>query len=276
MANFDKAIKLNPKNRDLFLEKAYMLEKNNKFVDASITYSKWLSSNKDDGEFYYKRAMAYRKINRKIDAEKDLKKAQSLGVNIDEADVVEDSSVMEQLKSSATHVVEQPVQKTDEKPEPKEDNTNPLESEKYLNRGNINFKNLKYPEAIEDLTKAIQLNLKDIRCYLLRAEVYEKMNKFQEAMQDLTKVTELSPNSILAYVRMGNIFKQQNDFAKGEFYYKKAMEINPRNANSYFGYAQLCENNGKKELAIANYQQAAKFDIKLSKECNIKIAELKA
>ena len=75
---------------------------------------------------------------------------------------------------------------------------------------------------------------------------------------------------------MGDIYREQSDFDKGEYYYKKAIEINSRNANAYYGYAKLCEACGRKELAIDNYQKAAGLDIKLSKECNMKVLQLKS
>ena len=37
----------------------------------------------------------------------------------------------------------------------------------------------------------------------------------------------------------------------------------------------LCEQNGKKDMAIQNYQEASKIDIKLSKECCARIKKLK-
>ena len=38
----------------------------------------------------------------------------------------------------------------------------------------------------------------------------------------------------------------------------------------------LCEQNGKKDMAIQNYQKASKIDIKLSKECGARIKKLKS
>ena len=146
----------------------------------------------------------------------------------------------------------------------------------HLNRGNINFQKHKYKEALEDLTKAIAYNPKDVQGYLLRAEIYVEIRDFQAAMQDFLKVVEISPKAIFAYVKLGDIYREQFNFDRGEYYYKKAIEINPRNANAYYGYAKLCEDNGKKELAIDNYKKAASLDIKLSKECNMKVLQLKS
>jgi tetratricopeptide (TPR) repeat protein len=49
----------------------------------------------------------------------------------------------------------------------------------------------RYPQAIDDITKAISFNAKDWRLYNLRASAFEKSGKYQQAIDDYTKATTL-------------------------------------------------------------------------------------
>lgn len=49
--------------------------------------------------------------------------------------------------------------------------------------------------AIEDCTKAINLNSNYLRAYLRRAMLYEEMDKLDEALEDYKKILELDPKN---------------------------------------------------------------------------------
>ena len=111
---------------------------------------------------------------------------------------------------------------------------------------------------------------------MLRAKIYIQIRKEDIAIKDLLKAIELSPQSVLPYIEIADIYRLKNNFDESESYYQKAIKINSKNATAYFEYAMLCEQNGKKDMAIQNYQEASKFDIKLSKECGVRIKKLKS
>ena len=47
--------------------------------------------------------------------------------------------------------------------------------------------------AIEDCTKALELNPGYLKCLLRRAELYEKTDKLDEALGDYQKILEMDP-----------------------------------------------------------------------------------
>jgi len=145
----------------------------------------------------------------------------------------------------------------------------------FFNRGNIELKKQNYSEAIENFSKAIELNSKDIQGYMLRAEAYLQIKEYELSIDDLFQVLKISPKSSVASCKIADIYKQQNNFDQAQYYYKNAIEFNPRNPFAYFGYAQLCEIHNKKDLALENYKKTSEIDVKLSKECNLKISQLK-
>lgn len=54
------------------------------------------------------------------------------------------------------------------------------------------FQGLK-KEAIEDCTKAVELNPNYVKAYIRRAKLYEENDKLDEALEDYKKILELDP-----------------------------------------------------------------------------------
>ena len=51
----------------------------------------------------------------------------------------------------------------------------------------------KNEEAIQDSTRALELNPNYLKALLRRAELYEKIDKLDEALADYTKAVEMDP-----------------------------------------------------------------------------------
>lgn len=49
-------------------------------------------------------------------------------------------------------------------------------------------------EAIDDCTKAVELNPNYVKAYIRRAKLYEDTDKLDEALEDYKKILELDPN----------------------------------------------------------------------------------
>jgi len=59
--------------------------------------------------------------------------------------------------------------------------------------------------AVEDCTKAIQLNPTFRGAYMNRASTYFKMGEFEKAVEDRRRVIELDPRNPENYIQMGSI-----------------------------------------------------------------------
>ena len=298
-------MKLNSKNKDLLLEKIDILEKNNKKEDAISDYSKLIQLDGKDGLLFYKRGLLYQQLGKKKDAERDFSQAKALGIkaendeiNTFDIDTKKEpvAAIKQEEKQTAQNiqneqkvpeqkqVYEQQVTDNNKLQELKQMNENELKANTgkinasasmiHLNRGNISFRKQKYEEAISELNKAVSFNYKDPQCYLLRAEAYMGIKNFDYAIKDLLMVIELSPKATFAYSKIADIYKMNNNFEQAKSFYTKAIEINPKYASAYFGLAEIYERNKQIDLAVEKYKEAAKLDVKLAKECNIKIAEL--
>ncbi|OMJ08708.1 Heat shock protein sti1-like protein [Smittium culicis] len=84
-------------------------------------------------------------------------------------------------------------------------------------RGNILFKESKFPDAVKEYTESIKRNPKDPRCYSNRAACYTKLMALPEALKDVEKCIEIDPSFVKAYLRKAAI-----QFIKRE--YSESME----------------------------------------------------
>lgn len=73
--------------------------------------------------------------------------------------------------------------------------------------------------AIEDCTKAIELNDKYVRAYLRRGKIYEQTDKLDESLADYQKVLELDPGNreaLSGSVRLPPLINERNEKIKTE------------------------------------------------------------
>lgn len=89
----------------------------------------------------------------------------------------------------------------------------------YCNRAAAKMQ-LNYTEtAVEDCTKAIQLNPNYMKAYLRRAKLFETLDKLDESLNDFKKIVELDPSNgeaKAALVRLPPRINERNEKLKEE------------------------------------------------------------
>nr|XP_023017126.1 small glutamine-rich tetratricopeptide repeat-containing protein alpha [Leptinotarsa decemlineata] len=104
------------------------------------------------------------------------------------------------------------------------------EAEESKNKGNAYMKNSSYNEALEEYTRAIQLNPTNAVYYCNRAAAYSRLEKHLEAIKDCQIAITLDPNYGKAYGRLGIAYSNLNRFEDARHAYKTALEHDPGNA----------------------------------------------
>jgi len=79
-------------------------------------------------------------------------------------------------------------------------------AEAYNNRGNAYAELNEYERAIEDFSKAIELNPALAEAYNNRGLAYAELNKYERAIEDYNKAIELNPNDAEAYANIGIVY----------------------------------------------------------------------
>ena len=83
----------------------------------------------------------------------------------------------------------------------------------------------KYEKAIEDATKAIDLDPNQPNNYNIRGEVYYELKEFEKAIEDASKLIDLDPNEPHNYNLRGKAYCELKEFEKAIKDANKAINL---------------------------------------------------
>ena len=131
-----------------------------------------------------------------------------------------------------------------------------------VRRGMDKFVKRDYAGAIEDFSRAIELDPKEWRIYGLRAEARKEAGDLDGAILDATKAIELNPSHPLAYASRASARNLKKDYDGAIQDYSEALRLAPRNSDHYV-------NRGAAKLAKEDFTGAID-DFKKALEINPK------
>lgn len=106
-------------------------------------------------------------------------------------------------------------------------------------RGQMYEKKKRYDQAIQDYTKALKLNPRDIWCYNRRGVVYKKKGQYNRAVEDYTRAIKLDSNSAVLYNNRGNAYKKMGHYSRAIRDYSRAIKLDPNDAAFYNNFSWL-------------------------------------
>lgn len=128
-----------------------------------------------------------------------------------------------------------------------EDST--LDYHAYLGRGNV-YLDLDNPQAaIDDFTRAIELQPGAAIPYYLRARAYGELNRYDAAIQDFQAARDKGMNSAIVLLELGRMYYERGDLDNALVSYDGAVANNPGMAAAYAGRSVV-------HRALGNTQQA--------------------
>lgn len=130
----------------------------------------------------------------------------------------------------------------------------------YNNRGILHKESGDHQKALEDYNKAIELNPNYAIAYLNRGNLYFDLGDFPKALQDYNKALELNPNYVIAYNNRGNLYRSLKDYLKAIEDYGKAIELEPNYAAAYHGRGIVYHISGDRQKALKDYDKAIELD----------------
>ena len=137
---------------------------------------------------------------------------------------------------------------------------NPELAEAYYTRG-LAFSNQdEYEHAIQDYTKAIELNPEFAEACYFRGSAYSIQGEYERAIEDWTKAIELKPDDAGTYILRGLTYYDQGEYEHVIEDSTKAIELEPDNAGTYFlrGHAYILQ--GSHDQAIQDFNKAVGLD----------------
>ena len=146
----------------------------------------------------------------------------------------------------------------------------PNEAQAYYGRGRA-YKSNDAGKAIEDLTKALELNPKLVEAYNARSDCYYKLKDYEHALADCNKTIEFKPNFLNAYYRRSLVYNKLKDYNKALNDMSKAIEIKlgynkynwlqeqPYLTDMYCNRGYIYINLQEYEKAIADFNKTLEF-----------------
>jgi serine/threonine protein kinase/regulator of sirC expression with transglutaminase-like and TPR domain len=130
--------------------------------------------------------------------------------------------------------------------------------EKYLESGNKNAEKNK-ELAIQDYTKAIEINPEYPEAFLNRGITKSKLNNKKGAIEDYSQAIKLRPDYSDAYHSRGEVRAALNDKKGAIEDYTQSIKIRPDDQDSYNNRALIRVDLGDKKGALEDYDLAIKL-----------------
>lgn len=125
----------------------------------------------------------------------------------------------------------------------------------FNSRGVLRYNAGKYTEALVDFTEAISVGMKDNRLFN-RAEALTKLNRYGEALQDYSRALELNANNISALFGKGRVLRDLKQYDAAILFFEKARDhgYDKRTVMNQIG---LChEGNQNYNAALSAFTEA--------------------
>ena len=105
-----------------------------------------------------------------------------------------------------------------------------------------------YKSAIIYLNKIIEIEPNDVRFYISRG-TFKEHESCEDAIEDYTKAIEIDPNYHFAYFNRARVKYELGDYQGAIDDYSKIIEINPNHAFAYSNRARVKRKLGDNEGA---------------------------
>ena len=124
----------------------------------------------------------------------------------------------------------------------------------YYNRGVAYLRLGRYPEAIRDLDKAIELSPTYAVLYSDRATANVQLGRLDEALGDFDKAVRLDPERVKSYVNRGMLYAMLENYPEALSDFDRAIQINPKYPVTYFNRAVVYREIGDADRAMEDFR----------------------
>lgn len=126
--------------------------------------------------------------------------------------------------------------------------------------GKSHIKTHRYNDAINELTKAVELDPQSAEAYRQRGIAYRRSRRTGSAIADYTRAIELQPEWAEAYRNRGRAFKDNKEYGKAIADFTRAIELDPRTAETYYNRGETHHLQHDDKRAIADLERCLKLN----------------
>ena len=135
---------------------------------------------------------------------------------------------------------------------------NPDYATAYYNRGIAHSDLKEYQQAIADYTESIRLKNPELWVpYNGRGIAHSDLKEYQKAIADYSKAIELNPDYATAYYNRGIAHSDLKEYQKAIADYSKVIELNPDYANAYYNRGNTHKSLKDNQAVVNDYKKAA-------------------
>ena len=132
---------------------------------------------------------------------------------------------------------------------------NPADAESWSNMGQIMVRLGQVSEAVPAFNRAIQLNPDRWAYHFNLARASGLLGLWDQAVSEYRQAQRLLPGDYAVTFNLGLALKKAGDLAGAAEELEKAAELNPEDASFRLALARTYEDLGRKQEAVAAYQQ---------------------
>ncbi len=134
------------------------------------------------------------------------------------------------------------------------------DAKEFLNLGISCWINNKYGDAIENLSKAIELDSSDAFAYLVRGFARNELKEYGKAIDDFSKAIEFDPSHTAAYYNRGDAWNELKEYGKAIDDFSTAINLDPSDAAAYYNRGNAWIKLKEYGKAIDDFSKAIEFD----------------
>ena len=120
--------------------------------------------------------------------------------------------------------------------------------------------------AVEDFSKAIQLDSQKAGGYLGRANALNTLGRYEDAITDYNRVIQIDPKLANAYVNRGIAYSHMGKIKRAIRDYEKGLELDPEIDDPPGFVKRLFDNVPNREKGIRNHMEYLKKQVKKNGE----------
>jgi tetratricopeptide (TPR) repeat protein len=129
----------------------------------------------------------------------------------------------------------------------------------YQNRGFLCQQMTNYEKAVDDYSRAVQMNPAFSSAYADRASVYNMEHRYDLAVMDCNMAIMLSPDDAAAYRFKGNAYSGQQNYGRAIEAYSKAIELDTNSVWDHWTRAMAYAGKEDYAHAIADFDTFIQF-----------------
>ena len=137
----------------------------------------------------------------------------------------------------------------------------------YINRGAAHHGKNDCGEAVEDFTRAIDIDERSVEAHHNRAVCYQKLGRYEDAIADYGRAIDIDPNFGHAYAKRCELFAMAWRYDDAIADCSRSSSLAPNDAERIHSLGRVYFASGQQAAAIREYRRALEVDP------NLKVAQ---